>query len=219
MAEFDFSASKRTSYSGRFPVFWRDNVKILPGGFKVNDADKYPVGTVIHRGAPLHIDFSTMTATIVGSAKLLNADSSTGKVTVAKDCYFRVGQTVAIYGNTKAGSSLVYTTTISAITYGKESDELTLADKTIQGLKANAYLVDAAIYTGDNSDTAPAVNNPDYINALVGEDSEIKAYGLAHVDPCYEAVVLEPCVPWAVLDGYKQGIALKANPNIIFIHQ
>jgi len=57
---------KRTKVAGHFPEIWRGECRMLPGGFK--PAQDFAVGTVLHRGTPLYVDFETMTAAVCKTA-------------------------------------------------------------------------------------------------------------------------------------------------------
>ena len=53
---------KKTQLSGHTPEIWRGECKILPGGFK--PVQNFPVGTVLHRGTPIYVDFEAMSASL-----------------------------------------------------------------------------------------------------------------------------------------------------------
>ena len=66
---------KKQAFSGKTPVIWRGECKILPGGFKPKQT--FPVGTVLRRGLPIQVDFDEMSAGVVKIAKVLYGGTTT----------------------------------------------------------------------------------------------------------------------------------------------
>ena len=66
---------KKTQLSGHTPEIWRGECKILPGGFK--PVQNFPVGTVLHRGTPIYVDFEAMSAAVCKTAKVLKGGTTT----------------------------------------------------------------------------------------------------------------------------------------------
>ena len=64
--------------------------------------------------------------------------------------------------------------------------------------------------------TVKAVCEP---NMVVGADKQFDGKGLPTIDAAFEAVVLYPSLQFPILKEWLQGVALKNNPNIIFIKQ
>ena len=60
---------KKTAVKGHTPEIWRGECKILPGGFK--PVQSFPVGTVLHRGTPIFVDFAAMSAAVCKTANHL----------------------------------------------------------------------------------------------------------------------------------------------------
>lgn len=138
---------QRTTYSGHTPEIWRGECKILPGGFKPKQT--FPNGTVLHRGTPIEVDYSDMSAAVVKTAKVVTGGTTT-KPRIAKGHYFVVGDVVTKYG---VGAS---SPTVNAIdTANADYDVLTLS-AAISGLTANDVLVEATdygYYTAAEGDT------------------------------------------------------------------
>lgn len=200
----------RTSYEGRTPAIWRGECKVLPGGFKPKNT--LTKGAVILRGAPLYVDFDNMEAAVIKIVKVL-AGGTTTKPRVAKGHYFAVGDVVMKVGKTDASPS------VSSIdTSNTEYDVLTLSGA-ITGLTTDDVLVEATPYAAavGSGDATPAAEK--YVpNAVVASDLEVKEK-LDTLDAAYEAVVLKNVLPCPLQAGWLEGIALKNNPNIIFIKQ
>jgi len=197
---------KRTKVAGHFPEIWRGECRMLPGGFK--PAQDFAVGTVLHRGIPLYVDFETMTAAVCKTAKVLSGGTTT-KPRVAKGHLFAAGDVVTKNGD---GAS---TPTISAIdTSNADYDVLTLS-AAYTGLAADDVLVESEAVT-ETGATATSKYAP---NAVVGAVKEFDGKGIPTIDAAYEAVVLYPSLACPVLDDWKNGICLKSNPNILFIKQ
>ena len=186
---------KKTKYSGHTPEIWRGECKILPGGFKLTQ--NFPVGTVIHRGTPVAVDFATMSATVIKSATVLEG-GTTKLVRVAKGHLFVAGDVIAKNGAADA------TATVSSVdTSNTEYDVLNLS-AAITGLTTGDVLV---------------VDKQAEPNMVVGAVLEITGKGLPTLDVAYEAVVLYPSLNLPILESWLNGPCLKLNPNILFIKQ
>lgn len=195
---------KRTKVAGHFPEIWRGECRMLPGGFK--PVQDFAVGTVLHRGTPIYVDFEALTAAVCKTAKVVSG-GTTKAPRIAKGHLFAKGDVVTKYGD---GAS---TPTISDIdTSNADYDVLTLS-AAYTGLAADDVLVESAAV---ESGTASPKYEP---NAVVGAVKEFDGKGLPTIDAAYEAVVLYPSLACPVLDDWKQGICLKSNPNILFIKQ
>jgi hypothetical protein len=195
----------RTDYAGHFPEIWRGDCKILPGGFK--PVQEYPVGTVVRRGVPIYVDFDNMTAAICKTATVVNGGTTT-KVRIAKGHYFQAGDVVAKYGDASAS------TTIKSIdTSNADYDVIELA-KGIS-LAADDVVFESTEVTEENTKATPA-HEPNFV---IGSEKHFDGKGLPTFDAAYDAVVLIPSLAAPMLDEWKQGVALKNNPNIIYIKQ
>jgi len=202
---------KKTQLSGHTPEIWRGECKILPGGFK--PVQNFPVGTVLHRGTPIYVDFEAMSAAVCKTAKVLKGGTTTAP-RVAKGHYFVAGDVVMKLGVTDKSPIIKSIDTANA-----EYDVLTFASA-IAGLAEGDILVAAAAAEGDN-EAVPAA--PLYTpNMVVGAVKEFTGKGLPTIDAAYEAVVLYPSLNFPLLEDWLINpgkVCLKANPNILFIKQ
>ena len=203
----------RTSLSGRTPEIWRGECKILPGGFK--PLNTIATGTILRRGALLHIDFAQMGAGVVKVATVLEG-STTSKVRIAKLNYFAVGDLVTKLGDGKASPTILAIDTSNA-----DYDVLTLS-KAYSGLAKDDVIVEGTEYVAADADKkiAESLSEPLYVpNAVVGADKEFNGKGLPTIDAAFEAVVLYPSLNFTVPETWLNGFTLKSNPNILFIKQ
>lgn len=200
----------KTSYEGRTPAIWRGECKVLPGGFKPKNT--LTKGMVVLRGTPLEVDFDNMEAAVIKVAKVL-AGGTTSKPRVAKGHLFAAGDVLMKVGKDDASPSIS-----SVDTSNVDYDVLNLS-AAITGLTTNDVLVEATPYAAavGSGEATPAAAK--YVpNAVVASDLEVKDK-LDTLDAAYEAVVLKNILPFPVQDAWLEGIALKNNPNIIFIKQ
>lgn len=192
---------KKQAFSGKTPVIWRGECKILPGGFKPKQT--FPVGTVLRRGLPIQVDFDEMSAGVVKIAKVLDGGTTTD-ARVSKGHLFAVGDKVQKLGTTTS-------TTVSKIdTTNADYDVITFA-AAISGLAAGD-----SIQESDGQSSAKPLYTP---NMVVGADLEFKGTGIPTIDAAYEAVVLYNNVDYPIPADWLQGVTLKSNPNILFIKQ
>lgn len=207
---------KKTQLSGRTPEIWRGECKILPGGFK--PVQNFPVGTVLHRGTPIYVDFEAMSAAVCKTAKVLKGGTATAP-RVAKGHYFVAGDVVMKLGVTDKSPIIKSIDTANA-----GYDVITFASAII-GLADGDTLVEATEYaeTGGDSDSDPIPAAPRYTpNMVVGAAKEFTGKGLPTIDAAYEAVVLYPSLNFPLLEDWLINpgkVCLKANPNILFIKQ
>jgi hypothetical protein len=205
---------KKTQLSGHTPEIWRGECKILPGGFK--PVQNFPVGTVLHRGTPIYVDFEAMSAAVCKTAKVLKGGTTTAP-RVAKGHYFVAGDVVMKLGVTDKSPIIKSIDTANA-----EYDVLTFASA-IAGLAEGDILVEAsaAAAAEGNNEAVPAA--PLYTpNMVVGAVKEFTGKGLPTIDAAYEAVVLYPSLNFPLLEDWLINpgkVCLKANPNILFIKQ
>lgn len=192
---------KKQAFSGKTPVIWRGECKILPGGFKPKQT--FPVGTVLRRGLPIQVDFDEMSAGVVKIAKVLDGGTTTD-ARVSKGHLFAVGDKVQKLGTTTS-------TTVSKIdTTNADYDVITFA-AAISGLAAGD-----SIQESDGQSSAKPLYTP---NMVVGADLEFKGTGIPTIDAAYDAVVLYNNVDYPIPADWLQGVTLKSNPNILFIKQ
>ena len=192
---------KKQAFSGKTPVIWRGECKILPGGFKPKQT--FPVGTVLRRGLPIQVDFDEMSAGVVKIAKVLDGGTTTD-ARVGKGHLFAVGDKVQKLG-------IATSTTVSKIdTSNADYDVITFA-AAITGLAAGD-----SIQESDGQSSAKPLYTP---NMVIGADLEFKGTGIPTIDAAYDAVVLYNNVNYPIPADWLQGVALKSNPNILFIKQ
>ncbi len=205
---------KKTQLSGHTPEIWRGECKILPGGFK--PVQNFPVGTVLHRGTPIHVDFEAMSAAVCKTAKVL-AGGTTTAPRIAKGHYFVAGDVVMKLGVTDKSPIIKSIDTANA-----EYDVLTFASA-IAGLAEGDILVEASAAAAAESDNEAVPAAPLYTpNMVVGAVKEFTGKGLPTIDAAYEAVVLYPSLNFPLLEDWLINpgkVCLKANPNILFIKQ
>lgn len=205
---------KKTQVSGHTPEIWRGECKILPGGFK--PVQNFPVGTVLHRGTPIYVDFEAMSAAVCKTAKVL-AGGTTTAPRIAKGHYFVAGDVVMKLGVTDKSPIIKSIDTANA-----EYDVLTFASA-IAGLADGDILVEASAATAAEGDNAAVPAAPLYTpNMVVGAVKEFTGKGLPTIDAAYEAVVLYPSLNFPLLEDWLINpgkVCLKANPNILFIKQ
>lgn len=205
---------KKTQLSGHTPEIWRGECKILPGGFK--PVQNFPVGTVLHRGTPIHVDFEAMSAAVCKTAKVL-AGGTTTAPRIAKGHYFVAGDVVMKLGVTDKSPVIKSIDTANA-----EYDVLTFASA-IAGLAEGDILVEASAAAAAEGDNEAVPAAPLYTpNMVVGAVKEFTGKGLPTIDAAYEAVVLYPSLNFPLLEDWLINpgkVCLKSNPNILFIKQ
>ncbi len=205
---------KKTQLSGHTPEIWRGECKILPGGFK--PVQNFPVGTVLHRGTPIYVDFEAMSAAVCKTAKVLKGGTTTAP-RVAKGHYFVAGDVVMKLGVTNKSPIIKSIDTANA-----EYDVLTFASA-IAGLAEGDILVEASAAAAAEGDNEAVPAAPLYTpNMVVGAVKEFTGKGLPTIDAAYEAVVLYPSLNFPLLEDWLINpgkVCLKANPNILFIKQ
>lgn len=205
---------KKTQLSGHTPEIWRGECKILPGGFK--PVQNFPVGTVLHRGTPIHVDFEAMSAAVCKTAKVLGGGTTTAP-RIAKGHYFVAGDVVMKLGVTDKSPIIKSIDTANA-----EYDVLTFASA-IAGLAEGDILVEASAAAAAEGGNEAVPAAPLYTpNMVVGAVKEFTGKGLPTIDAAYEAVVLYPSLNFPLLEDWLINpgkVCLKANPNILFIKQ
>ena len=205
---------KKTIIAGHFPEIWRGECKILPGGFK--PVQDFPVGTTIHRGTPVFVNFEDLSAAICKTAKVL-AGGTTSAPRISKGHYFVQGDRLTKYGDGKASP------TISKIdTSNADYDVLTLS-AAYTGLKEDDILVESSAFAAAAGES-PAVNaEPLYTpNMVTGAVKVFDGKGLPTLDVAYDAIVLYPSLKFPLLEEWlidPKSPCLKFNPSIKFIKQ
>lgn len=185
---------KKTQLSGHTPEIWRGECKILPGGFK--PVQNFPVGTVLHRGTPIYVDFEAMSAAVCKTAKVLKGGTTTAP-RVAKGHYFVAGDVVMKLGVTDKSPIIKSIDTANA-----EYDVLTFASA-IAGLAEGDILVEASAAAAAEGDNEAVPAAPLYTpNMVVGAVKEFTGKGLPTIDAAYEAVVLYPSLNFPLLEDW-----------------
>ena len=237
------------SYTKHPNPFWREEVKILPGGFK--PVQDFPVGTKLHRGTFVSV-LPGLTCTVVKMGKVVTGGTTT-KPRVEKGSNFQVGDVVMDLSNDAK------TTTIKAIdTSNPDYDVLTLnasistlaqghfiqeaidygyidAESTTEGAlkivasepsEGQIALASVTPYLGEktlaaNDYVVLQKANPKYVaNAVLAEDKEFKAESFPTLDVAYSCVLLKDVIPAFPEEWLVDGgYVLKANPNIKVIEQ
>ena len=161
---------KKTQLSGHTPEIWRGECKILPGGFK--PVQNFPVGTVLHRGTPIHVDFEAMSAAVCKTAKVL-AGGTTTAPRIAKGHYFVAGDVVMKLGVTDKSPIIKSIDTANA-----GYDVITFASA-IAGLAEGDILVEASAAAAAEGDNEAVPAAPLYTpNMVVGA---VKELSLIHI--------------------------------------
>lgn len=193
---------ERTTYSGRQQAFWRGEAKMLPNGYQLENA--IAAGTVLLRGAFVHIDTDKQTGAVIKFAKVLKG-GTTAAPRIEKGSYIQAGDTMQVIGGT--ASQVV----VSVDTSNAEYDVVTLK-AALTGAKEGAFIIES-----DGASESPA---PKYLpNAVLGADREVKKNDMVALDVAYDVVVLKNVVPSFPKDWLADGgLVLKTNPNIMFIH-
>lgn len=199
---------EKQSFAGHFPEIWRGECKMLPGGFKPKQ--ELAVGTVLHRGTPVFVNFDDRSAAVCKVATVLDGGTTT-KVRVSKGHLFAVGDSVAKHGDTAKA-----TVSVSSIDKSNTAYDVLNLSAGITDIAKDDIIIEAVTEgTGDN-----AVVKAAYVpNMVVGAEKHFDGKGLPTIDPAFEAVVLIPSLSFPILPEWLQGVALKDNPNIIFIKQ
>ena len=193
---------ERTTYSGRQQAFWRGEAKMLPNGYQLENA--IAAGTVLLRGAFVHIDTDKQTGAVVKFAKVLKG-GTTAAPRIEKGSYIQAGDTMQVIGGT--ASQVV----VSVDTSNAEYDVVTLK-AALTGATEGAFIIES-----DGAKDTPA---PKYLpNAVLGADREVEKNDMVALDVAYDVVVLKNVVPSFPTDWLADGgLVLKTNPNIMFIH-
>lgn len=201
---------KTQQFPGRFPEIWRGECKMLPGGFK--PTQEFPVGTVVRRATPLYVDFDAMTAAVCKTATVLNG-GTTKEVRVPKGHYFVNGDKIIKHGADTLGE-------IDSIDRSNDAYDILKLKAAYTGIKADDVIAEGIADSEGEGETATTTNRVRYTpNNINGEDKEFTGRGLPTLDAAYEAVVLVPSLLFPMLPEWLTGIALKNNPNIIYIKQ
>lgn len=197
---------KKNFYAGHFPEIWRGECKMLPGGFK--PVQSFPVGTVLHRGILLEVNFKDSTAAVIKVAKVLSGGTTT-KLRVAKGHLFAAGDVITKYGDGKASPTINTIDTTNA-----DYDVLNLSAG-YTDITSDDVIIEATAIGEGVTEASPKYTP----NMIVGAVKEFDGKGIPTIDAAYDAVVLYPSLTYQILDEWLNGPCLKSNPNILFIKQ
>lgn len=196
---------ERTTYPGGMDAFWRQEVRMLPGGF--TPKQEFPVGDVVKRGALVAVDFDAMTAAIIKVGQVVEG-GTTAKPRVSKRNNFAAGDLVM-----KVGKTDLAVTVKSVDRSNSDYDVLTLS-AALTSLASGDYIQEA-VADGESAYKAAYV-----ANAVLGNDFESRASGLPTLDVAWSAMVLKDvCTPFPSDWLTENSPCLATNHNILFIKQ
>lgn len=197
---------ERTTYPGSLDVFWRQEVRMLPGGF--TPKQEVPVGEVVRRGAFLAVDFDTMSAAIVKVGKVLDG-GTTSKPRVSKRNNFFAGDTVMKLGKNDAS------VTVKSVDRSNPDYDVIELSAAITGLAKDDFIQEAV------KDSEADTYSPAYVaNMVLGADFESRKSGLPTFDVAWSAMVLKDvCSPFPADWLTANSPCLATNHNILFIKQ
>lgn len=154
-------AFEKTAIPGFNSPFWRQEVRMLPGGF--TPVQTFPVGDVIIRGAFIAVDFDAMKAAIVKIGKVLTG-GTTQAPRVSKKNNFCVGDTVMVLGNETVS------TTVKAIDRSNASYDVITLDEAVTGLAAGDFIQEAVKVARTATVSALAAANATSVSIAKGSD-------------------------------------------------
>ena len=189
----------KTKIGGSVPTIWRGECKVLPGGFKPKQT--FPNGTVIRRGALLHVDFSNMSAAIVKFGQVVSGGTTT-KPRVTKGSYFAVGDTVTKIGDGNASPK------VSAIDTSNEGYDVLTLSAAYSGLTAGDTLVESTDYG--------------YVDAESGDEGALAIVANDTESPTSSQIKLNQVTPYLGEETLAAGGYVKLqkaeaafNPNMV----
>lgn len=195
----------KTATAVSFPPFWRGDVKVLPGDFKLKQT--FAEGTILKAGTPIQLDFDNMECGVVKVAKVL-AGGTTTIPRVTKGTLLKVGDTVAKVGK------LDLSRTVSAIDTSNAAYDLVTLSGAMTTLTTGDFLVESATYEAAVTESAPIYT----ADAVIETTKEYTALGFQTVSAGYEALVLKEVV-YPIPASWLTGFSLTKNPSIKYIKQ
>lgn len=197
---------ERTTIPGYMDAFWRQEVRMLPGGFQLKQT--VPVGEVVNRGAFVAVDFDTMAAAIVKIGKVMDG-GTTSKPRVSKRNNFYAGDTVMKVGKTDAG------VTVKSVDRSNPDYDVIELSSAITGLAKDDFIQEAV------KDDGASTYSPAYVaNMVLGADFESRQQGIGTLDVAWSAMVLKDiCTPFPAAWLAENSPCLATNHNILFIKQ
>lgn len=196
----------KIAVAGNFPPFWRGDVKVLPGDFKLKQT--FAEGTLLKAGTPIQLDFDNMECGVVKVAKVL-AGGTTTIPRVVKGSLLKVGDVVAKVGK------LDLSRVVSAIDTSNADYDVVTLDGAMTTLTTGDFLAESATYAAD-----PLVESaPLYVADAVIETTKVyTAKGFQTVSAGYEGLILKE-VAYPIPATWLTGFSLKNNPSIKYIKQ
>jgi hypothetical protein len=197
---------EREAFPGNTDVFWRQEVRMLPGGFQ--PVQTVPVGEVVQRGAFIAVDFDAMSAAIVKVGKVLEG-GTTSKPRVSKRNNFFAGDTVMKVGKTDAA------VTVKNVDRSNPDYDVVELSAAITGLAKDDFIQEAV------KDDGGSTYSPAYVaNMVLGTDFISRAQGIATFDVAWSAMVLKDiCTPFPTSWLADNSPCMATNHNILFIKQ
>lgn len=197
---------ERESIPGNMDVFWRQEVRMLPGGFQ--PLQTIPVGEVVQRGAFVSVDFDKMAAAIVKVGKVLDGGTPT-KPRVSKRNNFFAGDTVMKIGKNDAA------VTVKSVDRSNPDYDVVELSKAITDLAKDDFIQEAV------KDSEGTTYSPAYApNMVLGADYESRKVGIGTFDVAWSAMVLKDiCTPFPASWLADGSPCMKNNHNILFIKQ
>ena len=197
---------EREAIPGNMDVFWRQEVRMLPGGF--HPVQTIPVGEVVQRGAFIAVNFDAMSAAIVKVGKVLDG-GTTSKPRVSKRNNFFAGDMVMKLGNNDAVA------TVKSVDRSNPDYDVVELSAAITGLAKDDFIQEAV------KDDGGSTYSPAHVaNMVLGTDYESRKQGIGTLDVAWSAMVLKDiCSPFPASWLADNSPCMATNHNILFIKQ
>lgn len=195
---------EKTVYPGTMDPFWRQEVRMLPGGFK--PLQTIPVGEVVHRASFIAVNFDDMTAAIVKVGQIVDG-GTTAKPRVSKRNNFFAGDTIMKVGNDDLS------VTVKAVDHSNPDYDVLELSSALTSLAKDDFIQEAV---KDAETVKPAF----VANAVLGNDFESRKSGLPTFDVAWSAMILKDvCSPFPASWLTENSPCLATNHNLMFIKQ
>lgn len=196
----------KTVYPGMMDPFWRQEVRMLPGGF--TPTNTIPVGEVVRRASFVSVDFDKMTASLVKVGLVLEGGTTT-KPRVSKGNNIYPGDTIMKVGKTDAG------VTVKSVDRTNPDYDVIEFSSGLTSLAAGDYIQEAVKDGGDSTYKPAAI-----ANMVLGNDFESRKSGLPTFDVAWSAMILKDvCSPFPPEWLAENSPCLATNHNLLFIKQ
>ena len=197
---------EREAIPGNMDVFWRQEVRMLPGGLQ--PVQTIPVGEVVQRGAFIAVNFDAMSAAIVKVGKVLDG-GTTSKPRVSKRNNFFAGDMVMKLGNNDAVA------TVKSVDRSNPDYDVVELSAAITGLAKDDFIQEAV------KDDGGSTYSPAHVaNMVLGTDYESRKQGIGTLDVAWSAMVLKDiCSPFPASWLADNSPCMATNHNILFIKQ